>query len=92
MHEPPQHHHQYRQKRLAALCGAALAAAVFTPVPATADPVGRENAPVPTAVVQQVHTPMAAGALAHSLISTGMIGIGLSMGGLAIVAHRRRQW
>ncbi|MFC7756748.1 hypothetical protein ACFQY4_00470 [Catellatospora bangladeshensis] len=30
--------------------------------------------------------------MARSLISTGMIGIGLALGGIVIVTHRRRQW
>ncbi|MDI1464184.1 hypothetical protein QEZ54_24705 [Catellatospora sp. KI3] len=30
--------------------------------------------------------------MARSLISTGMIGIGLAVGGIAIVSYRRRQW
>lgn len=97
MHEPP--HHQYRPRRLAALCGAALAAALFTPVPAAGDAGLTASALAATvettervAPVQPAHTPLATGALAQSLISTGMIGIGLAMGGLVIVTHRRRQW
>jgi hypothetical protein len=30
--------------------------------------------------------------LAGLLISIGMIGVGVAMGGLAVVTHRRRQW
>ncbi len=74
-----------------ALCGAALAAALFTPVPATADTSERAPVKAPPPAVK-THTPMSAGDLSQSLISTGMIGIGLAMGGLVIVTHRRRQW
>lgn len=91
MDEPPSENHR-KPRRLAAICGAAVAAALFTPVPATADTAHR---PQPQPAVQTVaavhHTPSSA-QLAHSLISTGMIGIGLAMGGLVIVTHRRRQW
>lgn len=91
--EPPSY--QHRPKRLAAICTAALAAALFTPVPATAEMVE---------VVQRPHTGAVAAPptampptappdpLALLLVSTGLIGIGLSMGGLVIVAYRRRQW
>lgn len=89
MDEPP-NNTQYRPRRLAVACGAAVAAALFTPVPATADVI---NAPSPdivrTSAVRAFHTP---NALAQSLISTGMIGIGLAMSGLVIVSHRRREW
>ncbi len=89
MDEPPSK--QYRkQRRLAAVCGAAVAAALFTPVPATA-----ETAPTtePAMVaVSTVHSTASSPQLAGLLISTGMIGVGLAMGGLVIVTHRRRQW
>jgi hypothetical protein len=76
---------------MAAICGAAVAAALFTPVPATADVIER---PLNQAIIGTTTMPAlpAPDTLALSLISTGMIGIGLSMGGLVIVAHRRRQW
>ncbi|WP_166381652.1 hypothetical protein [Catellatospora methionotrophica] len=90
----------HRSHRLAALCGAALAAALFTPVPATAgtdevraatvaDASSARQAPVPVAVKTHAVPPEL---LAPSLISTGMIGIGLALGGIVIVTHRRRQW
>lgn len=76
---------------MAAICGAAVAAALFTPVPATADVIERprDAAIAGLTAIPALPTP---DRLAMSLISTGMIGIGLSMGGLVIVAHRRRQW
>jgi hypothetical protein len=76
---------------MAAICTAAVAAALFTPVPATADVIER---PRDQAIAGTATTPVLPkpDRLALSLISTGMIGIGLSMGGLVIVAHRRRQW
>jgi hypothetical protein len=76
---------------MAAICGAAVAAALFTPVPATADVIERprDQAIAGTAMTPALPT---ADTLALSLVSTGMIGIGLSMGGLVIVAHRRKQW
>jgi hypothetical protein len=76
---------------MAAICGAAVAAALFTPVPATADVIERprDQAIVGTTTMPALPAP---DTLALSLISTGMIGIGLSMGGLVIVAHRRKQW
>jgi hypothetical protein len=91
MDEPPSTSRtQYRPRRLGAICCAAVAAALFTPVPATADVI---NPPRPQAIARTaaVHTPPPE-ALAQSLISTGMIGIGLSIGGLVIVAYRRRRW
>ncbi len=80
-----------KQRRLAAVCGAAVAAAFFTPVPATAETNPR---PAPAAVaVSTVHPAMPTPPqLAGLLISTGMIGVGLAMGGLVVVTHRRRQW
>lgn len=82
---------QYRPRRLAAACGAAVAAALFTPVPATADVISQAQAPeiVRSSTMRALHTH---DRLAQSLISTGMIGIGLALGGLVIVTHRRRQW
>ena len=76
---------------MAAICTAAVAAALFTPVPATADVIERprDQAMAGTAAAPALPSP---NTLAMSLISTGMIGIGLSMGGLVIVSHRRRQW
>jgi hypothetical protein len=91
---------QYRKRRLAALCGAAVAAALFTPVPATAD-IARPFADRTVAVNVAESAPgqqltasdsRSAERLAQGLISTGLIGIGLAMGGLVLVAHRRRQW
>ncbi|HEX6682836.1 MAG TPA: hypothetical protein VF062_08575 [Candidatus Limnocylindrales bacterium] len=74
------------------ICTAAVAAALFTPVPATAEVIERPRmgavAAAPTAM-PQIAPP---DTLALSLVSTGLIGIGLSMGGLVIVAYRRRQW
>jgi hypothetical protein len=108
MQAPPQN--QYRPRRLTAWGVAALAAALFTPVPAIADmardpvpaavtpaiqdPATQEFVAAPAAYVRPVVGPAnsATPALAQSLISTGMIGIGLAMGGLAIITHRRRQW
>lgn len=89
MDQPPSN--QYRPRRLAVACVAAVAAALFTPVPATADVISQAQAPemVRVSAVRAFHTP---DRLAQSLISTGMIGIGLAMGGLVIVTHRRRQW
>jgi hypothetical protein len=91
MDEPPSR--QYRPRRLTAICGAALAAALFTPVPATADGIAKADAPT-VGVVSTVQSTQAldADTLALSLISTGLIGLGLAMGGLVIVAHRRRQY
>ncbi len=90
----------HRPHRLAALCGAALAAALFTPVPATAGATEGTAATAAAAPVAQQAPPPAAfpehtvpsELLARSLISTGMIGIGLALGGIVIVTHRRRQW
>lgn len=90
----------HRPHRLAALCGAALAAAFFTPVPATAGVAQVQPATVAAApAMQQAPSPVAIthhsvspDLMARSLISTGMIGIGLAMGGLVIVTYRRRQW
>ncbi|GHJ46625.1 hypothetical protein Cs7R123_39670 [Catellatospora sp. TT07R-123] len=89
--------------RLAALCGAALAAALFTPVQATAGsgearPAAQyaaqapapEQAPAPAGLHTTHNLPPEL--MARSLISTGMIGIGLAVGGIVIVAYRRRQW
>lgn len=133
-----------KRRRLAALCGAAIAAALFTPVPATADvgvkPVAPHiavSAPEPVQASQPIArfaaAPVAATTktvpvsalannavstnaapavavaassprtssttmasrpevLAQSLISTGMVGIGLALGGIVIVTYRRRQW
>ena len=75
---------------MAAICTAAVAAALFTPVPATADVIERPRDRV-IAGTAAAALP-APDTLALSHISTGMIGIGLSMGGLVIVAHRRKQW
>jgi hypothetical protein len=89
----------HRSHRLAALCGAALAAALFTPVPATAGTAEVRAATVADASTRQALAPAAATShsvpselMARSLISTGMIGIGLALGGIVIVTHRRRQW
>ncbi|WP_144119857.1 hypothetical protein [Catellatospora sichuanensis] len=90
----------HRPHRLAALCGAALAAAFFTPVPATAGATEVRAATVADAsIARQAPLPAAVSAhsvppelMARSLISTGMIGIGLALGGIVIVTHRRRQW
>ncbi|MBV1853271.1 hypothetical protein [Catellatospora tritici] len=89
--------------RLAALCGAALAAALFTPVQATAGsgearPAAQyvaqtpehEQASAPAAMNTRHNLPPEL--MARSLISTGMIGIGLAVGGIVIVSYRRRQW
>jgi hypothetical protein len=79
-----------KQRRLAAICGAAVAAALFTPVPATAETTPR---PAPaTVAVSTVHPTSSTPHLAGLLISTGIVGVGLAMGGLVIVTHRRRQW
>ncbi|WP_117213386.1 hypothetical protein [Allorhizocola rhizosphaerae] len=91
MDEPPST--QYRPRRLTAICGAALGAALFTPVPATADDIGKADAPtVDVASTVQSIQALDPDTLALSLISTGLIGLGLAMGGLVIVAHRRRQY
>lgn len=93
MDEPPST--QYRPRRLTVVCGAALAAALFTPVPATADGTGFAGAHAPTvsaATTVQSLPVTDVDTLALSLISTGMIGLGLAMGGLVIVAHRRRRY
>ncbi|GAA1366459.1 hypothetical protein GCM10009661_19220 [Catellatospora chokoriensis] len=90
----------HRSHRLAALCGAALAAAFFTPVPATAGTTEVRAATVADAsTTRQAAAPAVVSAhsvppelMARSLISTGMIGIGLALGGIVIVTHRRRQW
>jgi hypothetical protein len=91
---------QYRKRRLAALSSAAVAAALFTPVPATAD-IARPFADRTVVVnaAEDVSSQQLAAestppeeTLAQGLISTGLVGIGLAMGGLVIVAHRRRQW
>ncbi|HCT75379.1 MAG TPA: hypothetical protein DGG94_09245 [Micromonosporaceae bacterium] len=87
--EPPSNYRKPR--RLVALCGAAFAAALFTPVPATADVVEQPQGLAAPVRVSTLHTPPTE-QLAESLISTGMIGIGLAMGGLVIITHRRRQW
>jgi len=76
------------RRRWAAVCGAAVAAAFFTPVPATADVIPRAAPDRQAAVPSRPDTDT----MAQSLISTGMIGIGLAMGGLVIVTHHRRQW
>jgi hypothetical protein len=82
---------RYRKRwRLAAACGATIAAAFFTPVPATAEMAPRSA--LTTAAVSATHPTLPTPQLAGLLISTGMIGVGLAMGGLVIVAHRRRQW
>jgi hypothetical protein len=87
--EPPTTNYG-KQRRLAVVCGAAVAAAFFTPVPATA---GTTPRPAPaTVAVSTVHPPAPTPHLAGLLISTGMIGVGLAMGGLVVVTHRRRQW
>lgn len=98
MDEPPST--TYRPRRLAAVCGAALAAALFTPIPASTAQADNA-APVRVSTVQTVSTVHTVAAsteadevdqLAQSLISTGLIGVGLALGGLVIVTHRRRQW
>lgn len=89
MDELPNRH--YRPRRWTAMCGAALAAALFTPLPATADVIDQVRPP-PAAHTSTTQPAPRSEAMAQSLISTGMIGIGLAMGGLVIVAHRRRQW
>ncbi len=92
MDEPPSN--QYRPRRLTVVCGAALAAALFTPVPATADGTGgadTQAVSAATTTVQSIPT-SDPDTFALSLISAGMIGLGLAMGGLVIVAHRRRQY
>jgi hypothetical protein len=139
-----------RPRRLAALCGAAIAAALFTPVPATANIGAKQVAPhiavsapepveadlpivrfaaapatVPTKSVparavathaistgtapstavapataveassqrtSSITSATRSEVLAQSLISTGMVGIGLALGGIVIVTYRRRQW
>jgi hypothetical protein len=81
----------YRSGRLAILCGAALAAAVFTPVPAKAIAAMQPGRPAVTAM-STVHTTRAGSFLAEALISTGMAGLGLAAGGLVIVAVRRRRY
>jgi hypothetical protein len=91
---PPTTHYGKRahgkQRRLAVVCGAAVAAAFFTPVPATAETAPR---PAPaTVAVSTVNPPVPTPNLAGLLISTGMIGVGVAMGGLVVVTHRRRQW
>jgi hypothetical protein len=89
---------QYRKRRLAALCGAAVAAALFTPVPATADiarPFADRTVTISaagSASDNQSAARRGGDPLAQGLISTGLIGMGLAMGGLVIIAHRRRQW
>jgi hypothetical protein len=86
---PPTNHYG-KQRRLAVVCGAAVAAAFFTPVPATAETAPR---PAPaTVAVSTMYPATPTSPLAGLLISTGMIGVGLAMGGLVIVTHRRRQW
>lgn len=85
MDEPPSSS-QYRPRRLAILCGAALAAALFTPVPATA------FAAVQPPIASTVATAPAGNVLADALISTGMAGMVLAVGGLLFVAVRRRQY
>lgn len=88
MDEPPSST-QIRPRRLAILCGAALAAAVFTPVPATAFAAGQpvESITIPIAQASPVHN-----ALAEGLISTGMAGLVLAGSGLVYVTVRRRQY
>jgi hypothetical protein len=90
MDRPPRN--QYRPRKMAVICGAAIAAALFTPVPATADvihPPWDKSIAGSAATTPPIPRP---DTLAQSLISIGMIGMGLSMGGLVIVAYRRRQW
>jgi hypothetical protein len=90
----------YTTRRLAALCGAAIAAAIFTPVPATADagpPAVEPTVMMSVPASAQQAQPSAdrgrsADLIAQSLISTGTIGIGLALSGIVIVSHRRRQW
>lgn len=91
MDEPPSDH--YRSRRLAVWCAAAVGAALFTPVPAIADVIERPAAQntVQAAPARQAASPQP-DVLADLLISAGMIGIGLSMGGLVIVTHLRRQY
>lgn len=94
MDEPPSSS-QIRPRRLAILCGAALAAAVFTPVPATAfaavEPL-KPAAPISAPITATVPNPPTSNMLAGALISIGMVGLGLAAGGLVIVAVRRRQY
>jgi hypothetical protein len=98
MDERPSSSHD-RPRRLAILCGAALAAAFFTPVPATAFAAVQPLQPLrPGPMVSNVHTVAhttsepAGNALAATLIAAGMTGIALAAGGLVIVAVRRRQY
>ncbi|MEV4413520.1 hypothetical protein [Catellatospora sp. NPDC049609] len=73
---------------------------MFTPVPATAGVTeGRAATAAAAPAAQQAAPPAAfvehtvpSELLAKSLISTGMIGIGLALGGIVIVSYRRRQW
>jgi hypothetical protein len=97
MDEPPSSSTQYRPRRLAIICGAALAAAVFTPIPvkafAAAQPLRLAMSTVSTIwTTSTVHTGSAGNALAVALISTGMVGLGLAASGLVIVAMRRRRY
>lgn len=76
---------------MAVICAAAIAAALFTPVPATAEVIKAPRQQVVSGTITTPAVPQP-DRLALALISTGMIGIGLAMGGLVIVAHRRKQW
>jgi hypothetical protein len=96
MDEPSSNGHD-RQRRFAILCGAALAAAVFTPVPATAIAAVQPLRPA-ALITSNVHTVAHTtsqpkrNVLAGALIATGMAGLVLATGGLVIVAVRRRQY
>lgn len=88
------------RSRLAAVAVAVTAAAMFTPIRAGAEGDG-EPAVQPEApsagISSQAGTALDADTvstdmLAQSLISSGMIGLGLAIGGLVIVGHRRRRW
>ncbi len=88
MDEPPSSS-QIRPRRLAILCGAALAAAVFTPVPATAFAAGSPTHSIAAPIAQAAP---ARNPLAEALISTGMAGLVFAGGGLVYVTVRRRQY
>jgi hypothetical protein len=99
MDEPSSNGHD-RHRRFAILCGAALAAAVFTPVPATAFAAVQPLRPAASiaSIASNVHTVAHTtdqpqrNLLAGALITTGVAGLLLAAGGLVIVAVRRRQY
>jgi len=91
MDEPPSTT-QNRPGRLAILCGAALAAAVFTPVPATAFAAMQPLPYRPIASTMHTAEAPAPNVAAEALISIGMAGLGLASGGVLLVAVRRRQY